>query len=149
MLVGILNVFLNYTINKSILWVQSFMMVVYNFFYNLIISSLCFIIICETSSAKLHRKTIAILTVINIFINIVCAVSILYAINSDQSNMWGKLTFVFLSAAVSCVIWCFLCLLKLKKRTFKELNLMFQRQVPKKVFKNYMFENEVHNEKNV
>lgn len=119
-------------------------MVVYNFFYDLTIGPLCFVILCETSSAKLRGKTIAVSTAINALINIVCAVGIPYAINPDQGNMRGKLAFVFLGAAVPCVVWCFLCLPETKGRTFEELGLMFQRRVPTKVFKTYMFEDEVH-----
>lgn len=147
LLVGILDVLPNYTTNNSIPWAQSSMMVVYNFFYDLTIGPLCFVILCETSSAKLRGKTIAISTAINALINIVCAVGIPYAINPDQGNMRGKLAFVFLGAAIPCVVWCFLCLPETKGRTFEELDLMFQRRVPTKVFKTYMFQDEVHNEK--
>ena len=149
LLIGILDVLPNYTIDKSIPWAQSSMMVIYNFFYDLTIGPLCFVIICETSSAKLRGKTIAISTAISALINIVCAVGIPYAINPDEGNMRGKLAFVFLGAAVPCVVWCFLCLPELKGRTFEELDLMFQRRVPTKAFKNYVFEDEVHNEKSV
>lgn len=147
LLIGILDVLPDYTTKNSTPWAQSSMMVVYNFFYDLTIGPLCFVILCETSSAKLCGKTIAVSTAINALINIVCAVGIPYAINPDQGNMQGKLAFVFLGAAIPCVVWCFLCLPETKGRTFEELDLMFQRRVPTKVFKTYMFKDEVHNEK--
>jgi MFS transporter, SP family, general alpha glucoside:H+ symporter len=107
-LVAILDVVPNYSL--TITWVQSSMMVVYNFFYDLTIGPLCFVILSETSSAKLRGKTIAISTTVNALINVACAVGIPYALNPDQGNLRGKLAFVFLGTAIPCVVWCFLCL---------------------------------------
>ncbi|KAK5129219.1 hypothetical protein LTR08_003743 [Meristemomyces frigidus] len=139
LLVGILDV-VPYTSHVS--WAQSAMMVVYNFFYDLTIGPLCFVIISETSSAKLRGKTIAISTGINALINVACAVGIPYALNPDQGNLRGKLAFVFFGATLPCLVWCFLALPEGKGRTFDELDLMFQRRVPTKMFKNYDFEGE-------
>lgn len=82
LLIGVLDVVPNY--NLSITWAQSSLMVIYNFFYDLTIGPLCFVIISETSSAKLRGKTIAISTTVNALINVACAVGIPYAINPDQ-----------------------------------------------------------------
>lgn len=69
----------------TITWVQSSLMVVYNFFYDLSIGPLCFVIISETSSSQLRGKTIAIATTVNALINVACAVGIPYAINPDST----------------------------------------------------------------
>ncbi|KAI9815477.1 MAG: hypothetical protein M1827_002611 [Pycnora praestabilis] len=147
LLVGVLDVVPNYTSSPSVIWAQSSMMVVYNFFYDLTIGPLCFVIICETSSAKLRGKTIALSTAVNALINIACAVGIPYAINPDEGNLRGKLAFVFLGTAVPCVVWCFLALPETKGRTFEELDLMFERRIPTKQFGTYVFEDNIHNEK--
>ena len=139
LLVGVLDVLPNYTTNAGIPWAQSSLMVVYNFFYDLTIGPLNFVILCETSSAKLRGKTIAFSTAVNALINIACAVGIPYALNPDSGNFRGKLAFVFLGSAVPCVVWCFLALPETKGRTFEELDLMFQRRVPTKQFKTYVF----------
>ncbi|MCJ1314351.1 hypothetical protein MMC25_008032 [Agyrium rufum] len=140
LLIGILDVVPNY--NLATTWVQSSLMVVYNFFYDLTIGPLCFVIISETSSAKLRSKTIAISTTVNALINVACAVGIPYALNPDQGNLRGKLAFVFFGAALPCLVWCFMCLPEIKGRTFDEIDLMFQRKVPTKQFKEYKFERE-------
>ena len=140
LLIGILDV-IPYSSNVS--WAQSSMMVIYNFFYDLTIGPLCFVIISETSSAKLRSKTIAISTGINALINVACAVGIPYALNPDQGNLRGKLAFVFFAVTIPCLVWCFLALPEGKGRTFDELDLMFQRNVPTKRFnKDYKFEGE-------
>ena len=146
LLVGVLDVVPNYTSRPSVVWAQCSMMAVYNFFYDLTIGPLCFVILCETSSAKLRSKTIALSTAVNALINIACAVGIPYAINPDEGNLRGKLAFVFLGTAIPCVIWCFLALPESRGRTFEELDLMFQRKVPTKDFGTYVFEDGFHNE---
>ena len=92
---------------STISWVQSSLMVIYNFFYDLTIGPLCFVILSETSSAKLRGKTIAISTGVNALINVACAVGIPYALNPDQGNLRGKLAFVFFGATLPCLAWCF------------------------------------------
>ena len=140
LLIGILDVVPNYSL--TITWAQSSMMVIYNFFYDLTIGPLCFVIISEVSAAKLRGKTIAIATTVNALINVACAVGIPYAINPDQGNLRGKLAFVFFGIILPCLAWCFLALPETKGRTFDELDLMFQRRVPTKQFKTYGFEGE-------
>lgn len=138
LLIGILDVVPNYNLTTT--WVQSSMMVVYNFFYDLTIGPLCFVIISETSSAKLRGKTIAVSTCINALINVACAVGIPYALNPDQGNLRGKLAFVFFGTTVPCLVWCFLALPEMKGRTFDEIDLLFQRRVATKEFQTYEFE---------
>lgn len=147
LMVGVLDVVPDYTTNTSIIWAQCSMMVIYNFFYDLTIGPLCFVILCEVSSAKLRGKTIAISTAVNALINVGCAVGIPYAINPDQGNLRGKLAFVFLGATIPCLVWCFLALPETKGRTFEELDLMFQRRVPTRAFEKYEFEEQQHSEK--
>lgn len=91
LLIGLLDVAPSYNTNSSFAWAQSVLMCVYNFFYDLTIGPLCFVILCETSSAKLRGKTIAFSTAINALINIACAVGIPYALNPNQGNLRGKL----------------------------------------------------------
>ncbi len=142
LMVGVLDVVPNYTTTPGIMWAQSSMMVIYNFFYDLSIGPLCFVILCEASSAKLRGKTIAISTAVNALINVACAVGIPYAINPDQGNLRGKLAFVFLGTTIPCLVWCFMALPETKGRTFEELDIMFAKRVPTKQFATYIFEDE-------
>ncbi|KAK4617661.1 Maltose permease MAL31 [Fulvia fulva] len=128
-LIAILDVIPTRSSGLTITWVQSSLMVVYNFFYDLAIGPLCFVIISETSSAKLRGKTIAIATTINVLINVACA-----------GKHKGKLAFVFFGLSVPCLIWCFLALPETKDRAFDELDTMFLRSVKTRDFKTYVVE---------
>ena len=142
LLVGVLDIVPGHTSSSSIMNGQASLMVAYNFFYDLTIGPLCFVIICETSSAKLRGKTIALATAINALANMACAVGIPYAINPDQANLRGKIGFIFLGIALPCVVWCFLALPETKGRTFEELDRMFQKKVATKDFSTYIFEDD-------
>jgi MFS transporter, SP family, general alpha glucoside:H+ symporter len=144
LMVGVLDVVPGYESRTSIRWAQSSMMVIYNFFYDLTIGPVCFVIICEASSAKLRGKTIAISTAINALINVACAVGIPYAINPDQGNLRGKLAFVFLGVTLPCIVWCFLALPETKGRTFRELDMMFASKLPASQFKDHVFEDGIN-----
>ncbi|KAI9842602.1 MAG: hypothetical protein M1837_007040 [Sclerophora amabilis] len=134
LMIGVLDLVPNYTTKKDIIWAQASMMVLYNFFYDLTIGPLCFVILSETSSTILRGKTIAISTAVSALINVVCAVGIPYAINPDQGNLRGKLALIFLGTTIPCLIWCFLALPETKGRTFEELDLMFQQRLPTRDF---------------
>ena len=144
LLVGVLDVLPQYSSSPSIINGQASLMVAYNFFYDLTIGPLCFVIICETSSAKLRGKTIALATAINALVNMACAVGIPYAINPDQGNLRGKIAFIFFGTTLPCIAWCFWALPETKGRTFEELDLMFQRKVATKDFGTYVFEDDIH-----
>ena len=140
LVIAVLSLPPSYDSNPSLLWAQSALMVIYNLVYNATIGPLCYVILCETSSAKLRSKTVAIATAANALINIACAVAIPYALNPSVGNLKGKLAFVFLGTALPCLIWCWTSLPETKGRTFEELDIMFQRSVPTSQFKTYEFE---------
>ena len=142
LLIGVLDVLPHYSSSPSIINGQASLMVAYNFFYDLTIGPLCFVILCETSSAKLRGKTIALATATNALANMACAVGIPYAINPDQGNLRGKIAFIFFGTALPCVAWCFLALPETKGRTFEELDLLFQRKVATQQFRIYLFDDE-------
>jgi hypothetical protein len=116
------------------------MMLIYNFFYDLTIGPLGFVILSEISSTRLRGKTTAISICVNEVVYVACGVGIPYAINPDQGNMRGKLAFVFFGFSVASIVYCFFCLPETKGRTYAELDIMFLENVPTREFKNYVFD---------
>jgi hypothetical protein len=55
--------------------------------------------------------------------------------NEDQGNWRGKIGFLFSGLSVLCTIYCFFCMPETKGRTFEELDILFERQVPSRRFK--------------
>ncbi len=114
---------------------------------------------CEVSATKVRTKTIAVATAAQAIVGIVMTVAIPYMINQDQANWRGKigfffgerkssphvLTFLGLDAkyerigglSVLCLIWAYFRIPETKGRTYEELDLMFERKVKTRAFKNY------------
>ncbi|KAL2831395.1 MFS alpha-glucoside transporter [Aspergillus cavernicola] len=145
LLIGLLDVQPSYDTNSALRWVESAMMLLWNFVYDLTIGAVCFVIMCEVSSARLRGKTIAFASAAQFLANFVAVVGIPYAINPSNGNMRGKLAFVYLGICIPCITYCWFCLPETKGRTFEELDLMFERGVPTRKFGTYVFEDEVHN----
>lgn len=122
----------------AVAWAESSLMLVWNFCYDLSIGPVCFVIIAEVSAARVRSKSIAIATAAQAILGIVMTVAIPYMINPDQANMQGKLGFFFGGLAFLCLVWAWFRLPETKDRTYEELDIMFERRVPARQFKQYV-----------
>lgn len=75
-IIGILDCVPNYENHKSVIWAQSSLMLVWNFFYDLSVGPLCFVILCEVSATKVRSKTIAVSTAVQALLGIAMTVAI-------------------------------------------------------------------------
>lgn len=85
----------------------------------------------------MRSKTIAVATAIQAVVGIIMTVAIPYLINPDQAALRGKLGFFFGGLSVPCLAWCWFRVPEMKGRTYEELDIMFERQVPTREFKTY------------
>ncbi|TPX26219.1 hypothetical protein DIZ76_011680 [Coccidioides immitis] len=136
-IIGILDCTPNYLDRPGVIWAQSSMMLVWNFTYNLSVGPICFVILCECSATKVRSKTIAIATAIQAIFGIVMTVAIPHMINLDAGNMRGKLGFFFGGLSIICLLWTWFRVPETKGRTYEELDIMFERNVPTHQFKDY------------
>ncbi|KAM5457235.1 hypothetical protein McanCB49686_002836 [Microsporum canis] len=139
-IIGILDCVPNYEKRPSVIWAQVSMMVVWNFAYSLSVGPVCFVILCECSATKIRSKTIALATAVQAMLGIVMTVAIPYMINPDAANWRGKLGFFFGGLATVCFVWTFFRVPETKGRTYEELDIMFERNVPTRRFKGYKFD---------
>ncbi|KAL2289202.1 hypothetical protein FJTKL_02230 [Diaporthe vaccinii] len=118
-------------------WAESSLMIVWNFAFDLSVGPICFIIISEASATRVRSKSIAVATASQAIVGIVMTVGIPYMINPDEANMQGKLGFFFGGLAALCFVWAYLRIPETMGRTFEELDLLFDRKVPARQFKDY------------
>lgn len=144
-IIGVLDCQPSYSTNDALRWVESSMMLFWNFVYDLTIGAVCFVIMCEVSSTKLRGKTIAFASAAQFFVNFVAVVAIPYAIDVNQGNLRGKLAFVYVGICIPCIAYCWFCLPETRGRTYEELDLMFESKVKTRSFASYRFEDDVHN----
>jgi MFS transporter, SP family, general alpha glucoside:H+ symporter len=104
-LIGILDCAPNWTNRPNIIWTESSLLVVWNFFYDLTIGPVCFVILCECSATRVRGKTIALATAVQALMGIVMTIAIPYMINPDQANLRGKLGKSGILLNIISVVW--------------------------------------------
>lgn len=123
---------------KGVIWAQSSLMLVWNFFYDVSIGPVCFVIISEASATRVRSKSIALATAAQGALGCVMTVAIPYMINPDEANMQGKLGFFFGGLAALCLGWAYFRVPETKGRTYEELDVLFEREVPTRSFEGYV-----------
>lgn len=124
----------------GVIWAESSLLIVWNFAYDFSVGPICFVVISECSAARVRSRTIAVATAAQAVLGIVMTVAIPYMINADQADMQGKLGFFFAGLGALCGAWGFFRLPETMGRTYEELDLMFHRRVPARMFRDYRFE---------
>jgi hypothetical protein len=125
------------THNKGAIWTMATLMDIWTFVYQMTVGPICFVIISEISATRLREKTIAIATAVQSTASIVFTVAMPYMLNSDEANWGGKAGFLFGGTSFVCFLWCHFRLPESRGRTFEELDILFEKRIPAKQFKNY------------
>ncbi|KAL1592140.1 hypothetical protein SLS59_009908 [Nothophoma quercina] len=125
---------------KGAIWAKSAMLLVWNSVYNWSVGPVAFAIFCEVSATRVRSKTIAVATAVQALVGIIMTVAIPYLINPDEANLGGKLGFFFGGLSVPCLVWWFLRVPEMKGRTYEELDIMFERNVKTRQFRNYQIQ---------
>lgn len=123
--------------NKGAIWALASIMDCWTFIYQMTVGPICFVIISEISATRLREKTIAVSTAVQAIASIIFTVAMPLMLNTDKANWGGKAGFLFGGISVLCLIWCFFRLPESRGRTYEELDILFQRQVPARHFGSY------------
>ncbi|RYO93115.1 hypothetical protein DL766_010141 [Monosporascus sp. MC13-8B] len=121
----------------GVAWTESTLMLVWNGAYDLSVGPIVFVILGECSATRVRSKTIAVATAAQAIVGIIMTVAIPYMINPDQANMQGKLGYFFGGLGALCLVWSYFRIPETKNRTYEELDLLFDREVPAREFKAY------------
>ncbi|KAJ6442387.1 MFS maltose permease MalP [Purpureocillium lavendulum] len=122
------------------IWAESVLMLVWNFFYDISIGPICFVLLSECSATRVRSKSIAIATAAQAILGIVMTVAIPYLENPAEANIQGKLGFFFGGLAGMCLVWSYFRVPETIGRTYEELDLLFDHSVPARKFKGYRLE---------
>ena len=125
---------------SGVAWAESTLMLIWNFFYDISIGPVCFVIISEASATRVRSKSIALATAAQGVLGCVMTVAIPYMINPDEANMQGKLGFFFGGLAALCFVWAYFRVPETKGRTYEELDILFERKVPTRAFAGYVID---------
>ncbi|KAI1084048.1 general substrate transporter [Whalleya microplaca] len=122
---------------SGVAWAESSLMLIWNGAYDMSIGPVTFVILGECSATRVRSKTIAVATAVQAVVGIVMTVAIPYMINPDEANMQGKLGYFFGGLGVICLVWGYFRIPETKGRTYEELDLLFDKNVPARQFKGY------------
>lgn len=123
--------------NSAVVWTQASLMDIWTFIYQTTVGPICFVIISEISATRLRSRTIAITTAVQAAASIVFTIVLPYMMSTADGDWRGKCGYLFGGISLCCYVWCFFRLPESKGRTFEELDIMFERKVPPRKFKDY------------
>ncbi|KAG8411800.1 hypothetical protein J3459_016297 [Metarhizium acridum] len=123
--------------NTGAIWAMASLMDIWTFVYQMTVGPICFVVISEISATRLRERTIAIATAVQACASIVFTVAMPYMLNSNEANWGGKAGFLFGAISIVCLVWCYFRLPESRNRTYEELDILFQRRIPARQFKNY------------
>ncbi|KAI0020418.1 general substrate transporter [Xylariomycetidae sp. FL0641] len=131
---------------SGVTWAESCLMLIWNGAYDLSIGPITFVILGECSATRVRSKTIAVATAVQAMVGIAMTVAIPYMINPDEANMQGKLGYFYGGLGILCLVWSYFRVPETKGRTYEELDLLFDKKVPARDFKNYQIDSAIATE---
>ena len=93
------------------------------------------VIIGETSSVRLRPLTTGIGRGAYYLVNIPCIFLASYMLNTDKWNLGAKSGYVWAATALICSIMSWIWIPEMKNRSFREIDILFQRRVQARKWK--------------
>jgi SP family general alpha glucoside:H+ symporter-like MFS transporter len=121
--------------NESAKWAQAVLLVVWVFIYDWSVGPLAFCLVSESSSTRLRAKTVAIGRNAFYLWSIIFSVVTPYMLDPTAGDWKGKSAFVYGGTCFCALVWTFFRLPEFKGRTFEELDILFDRKVNSRKFK--------------
>ncbi|KAL1408552.1 hypothetical protein Q8F55_005365 [Vanrija albida] len=131
LLVRILSATSQHTASK---WAQGGLIMVWVFVWDLAVTVIAYPIVGEMSSTRLRAKSVGLA---RIFYQSAIAAGIInaYSLNPTAWNWKGKSAFLWLGTCVCALVWTYFRLPEAKDRSWRELDILFERRVPARKFK--------------
>ncbi|OKL61835.1 hypothetical protein UA08_02291 [Talaromyces atroroseus] len=121
--------------SKSSGWVIGSLLLVYTLFYDITVGTVAYSIVAEMPSSRLRTKTIVLGRNLYNVIGIINGVITPYMLNPSAWNWKGKAGFFWAGLCFLCTVWAYFRLPEPKGRTYEELDLLFERRVSARKFK--------------
>ncbi|OLN88135.1 Maltose permease MAL31-like protein 1 [Colletotrichum chlorophyti] len=134
--IGVLDEFTysSSTLSKAIGWAQAALTLVWTFIFQLSVGQLGWAIPSEVGSTRLRQKTICIARFAYYVMNLLASTIQPYFINPNSLNLKGKTGFIWGSTAFCTFVWAFFRLPETKGRSYQELDYLFHRKIPTRLF---------------
>ncbi|KIW92401.1 uncharacterized protein Z519_07385 [Cladophialophora bantiana CBS 173.52] len=118
----------------GIAWSVGSLLLVYTFFYDVSVGPVCYSLVSEIPSVRLRSKSIVLARASYNCLNIVTGVITPYMLNPGAWNWGAKTGFFYGGTCVLSVLFTFFCIPEPKGRTFAELDILFHKKTPARLF---------------
>ena len=115
-------------------WAQSVLLIVFLFVYSPSVAATLYTIVGEVGASRIRGKTVSLARATAYLVDIVIGVMTPYMLNPTAWDWIGKSAFFFGGLSVFCVIWTFFRLPETGRRTYEELDILFERRISARKF---------------
>lgn len=126
--------------SAGVKWAQAGITMIWVATYALTIGPMAFTIVSEISSTRLRAQSIALARNTYNLASLISHIVEPYLINPRYANLKGKTAFFWFGTALPTFIWSYFRLPETRGRTYEELDIMFERNVPSRKFASYVIE---------
>ncbi|PMD15660.1 sugar transporter [Hyaloscypha hepaticicola] len=123
--------------NQPSRWAIGSMLLLFTFIYDFTVGPVCYSLVAEMSSTRLKAKTIVLARNFYNIGGIVVNVLTTYQLTPKPTG-WGwsaKSAFFWAGSCALCIVWIFFRLPEPKGRTYAEMDVLFERGVPARKFR--------------
>lgn len=117
-------------------WGIAGLTLVWVFTYDFTIGPVTYAIVGETSSTRLRSKTVGLARNAYNVIHIIAGLLYTYQVNNTAWDWGAKAGWFWGGSALIALIWAYFRLPEMKHRSFRELEILFERRIPAREFKN-------------
>lgn len=121
--------------NVAVSWASGSMILVFTGIYNFTVGPVCYSLVAEIPSTRLRQKTVVLARNFYNVCGVCLGVLIPYMLNENAWNMGGASGFVWGATGFLCFVWAYFRLPEPKGRTFAELDVLFERKISARKFK--------------
>lgn len=121
--------------NPTASWATGSMLIVFTFVYDFTVGPVCYALVSEIPSTRLRQKTVVLARTLYNLIGLAMGFIIPYMLNPKAWNMMGQSGFVWAASAFLCFLWAFFRLPEPKDRTFAELDVLFEKKIGARKFR--------------
>ncbi|OAA47979.1 Sugar/inositol transporter [Cordyceps fumosorosea ARSEF 2679] len=115
-------------------WAIGSLLLVYTFFYDCTVGPVCYSLVSELSSTRLRTKSVVFARNMYNIASIATNILTPRMLNPTAWNWGAKSGLFFAGTCGLCILWTFFRLPEPKDRTFRELDVLFERRVSARKF---------------
>ena len=126
--------------NVAAQWAIGSMILVYTFTYDSTVGPVCYSLVAELTSTRLRTKGVILAR--NMY-NVIGIISNILTPRMLNPSAWGwgaKAGFFWAGSCLLCAVWTYFRLPEPKGRTYGELDILFERRISARKFKNTVVE---------